>query len=125
MSRCARLLCSLSSALLTLMAVSAMARGAETADKLIDVKDADAQPMTLSLDDGGSEQDWTLMWADLGVTDGDAPLTGGAGVESFLRANDSSPPAPAVIAAPLPPALLTGLMGLAGVYAYKRRHRLR
>lgn len=34
-------------------------------------------------------------------------------------------PQPPVIAAPLPPALLSGLIGLAGVYAYRRRHRLR
>ncbi len=92
---------------------------------LVEVKDGRSSPTRLLLDDGPSEQNWTLVWSDLGVTDGNASSAAVGGAESFARLNAPAPHAPAVIAAPLPPALLPGLIGLAGVYAYKRRHRLR
>jgi hypothetical protein len=44
---------------------------------------------------------------------------------SSARVQAAEPKAPPIIAAPLPPAVLSGLIGLAGVYMYKRRNRLR
>jgi hypothetical protein len=122
MSRCCQLLCPLPIVILTALAVGPAARGA---DMLIDVKDGDAQPIMLPLDNDPSEQRWTMVWTDLDVEEGDAPQGDTGGIESFVRMNAREPKAPAVIAAPLPPALLPGLIGLAGVYVYKRRHRLR
>lgn len=126
MSRPRRLLCSLAVVALTLLVIGPAARAASIdPSHLVEVKDAGSQPAMLLLDDGQSEQSWTLVWSDLGVTDGNASSAAVGAGESFARLNVPSPQAPAVIAAPLPPALLPGLIGLAGVYAYKRRHRLR
>ena len=44
---------------------------------------------------------------------------------SSARVRAAEPKAPPIIAAPLPPAVLSGLIGLAGVYMYKRRNRIR
>lgn len=130
--RC-RWLCSLPLLALTLLAVAAPARGADglasvgdVPSKLIDVKEQ-SEPTTLAFHDPTTnDPTWTFVWSDLGVTDNDAPYAGAArGIEPFFRANNRPPRAPQVIAAPLPPALLPGLIGLAGVYLYKRRNRLR
>lgn len=110
MSRRRGLLCSLPILVATVLAVTGPARGAETAP---------TDPAALE-----DEQTWTFLWSDMGMT-GDPPTRTSAtgGITHFRRVNTPPPKAPSIIAAPLPPALLPGLIGLAGVYAYKRRAR--
>ncbi|MGB7157334.1 MAG: hypothetical protein WBD40_04660 [Tepidisphaeraceae bacterium] len=52
-------------------------------------------------------------------------VTAVSGGMTMLAAPQRGNTEPPIIAAPLPPALLSGLIGLATVYAYRRRHRLR
>lgn len=126
MSARRRLLCSLPLVTLTLLAICPAARGASDApNKLVDVNDQSLPPTTLLLGDEPGEQNWTLVWTDLGITEGDAPPPGAGGTESMARTSGVSGQVPAVIAAPLPPALLPGLIGLATVYFCRRRLRLR
>ncbi len=126
MLRRCRLLCSLALVVLTLLAAGPVTRGEVSApDMLVEVKNPDAQIGTLLLEDGPAEPEWTMVWTDFGAADGKASAFASGGVESVGRLNLSPPPAPAVIAAPLPPALLSGLMGLVGVYAYQRTRRIR
>jgi hypothetical protein len=72
------------------------------------------------------DKSFAFEWSDVGVTDQDAPpgTPGGGGQFNRTSAFQVQPPPPA-IAAPLPPALLSGLIGLATAYACKRRSRLR
>ena len=99
---------------------------AATLGKLVDVKDERTPTIALPLGDAQAEQQWSFAWNDLGHDDAaGAPHEGIAGYEALARVNGVDSKAPTVIAAPLPPALLPGLIGLAGVYAYQRRHKLR
>lgn len=131
MPRRSHLPCSLPLLALSLLAVAGPVRGEDTvpfgadaSTRLIDVKDASSPSIPL-LHEATDEQTWTMVWSDPGMTDGAAlPTSAAGGVEQFVRANARPPQAPPVIAAPLPPALLSGLIGLGGVYFYKRRHRL-
>ena len=72
------------------------------------------------------DKSFAFEWSDVGVTDQDAPAgtPGGGGQSNRTSALFPQQPPPA-IAAPLPPALLSGLIGLATAYACKRRSRLR
>jgi hypothetical protein len=84
---------------------------------LVEVKD-DA---TKSLDPAGGAADDQFAWDDPRADEGSAANTS----ISAARIRAAEPKAPPIIAAPLPPALLSGLIGLVGVYVYKRRNRLR
>lgn len=126
MPRRRRLLCSLPLVVLTLLVAGPVTRGAVSdPDMLVEVKNPGPQIGTLLLDDAATQPEWTMVWTDFGAADGKASAFDSGGVESVGRLDLSPPPAPAVIAAPLPPGLLSGLMGLAGVYAYKRTRRIR
>lgn len=70
------------------------------------------------------DADFELAWNDLGIEDAGGTVSSGP-ARSLPRVNVIEPKSPPVIAAPLPPAVLSGLIGLAGVYVYKRRNRLR
>jgi hypothetical protein len=125
MSRSCRFSRSISVCALTLLAlcqaVSAGPVALEAPEKLVDVKDAPGAAAP-NLNDG--DQTWTMSWDDLGL-DEDVSTSSSAGSQSFARINVTEPKAPPIIAAPLPPAVLSGLIGLAGVYMYKRRNRLK
>jgi hypothetical protein len=84
---------------------------------LIDVKDDSTK--SLEAPDGEGNDDFA--WDDPRADDASAANTS----ISLARLRAAEPKAPPIIAAPLPPALLSGLIGLAGVYVYKRRNRLR
>ena len=88
----------------------------QASGKLVDVKDGRTNLLT------GDDQ-FVASWEDL-----DPSIDESAGAPmstSFGRVKPIEPKAPPVIAAPLPPAVLSGLIGLAGVYVYKRRNRIR
>ena len=72
------------------------------------------------------DKSFAFEWSDVGVMDHDAPTgtPGGGGQSNRTSALQPQQPPPA-IAAPLPPAVLSGLIGLATAYACKRRSRLR
>ncbi|HEV2295442.1 MAG TPA: hypothetical protein VGR35_16450 [Tepidisphaeraceae bacterium] len=95
--------------------------GADAASTLIDVRDED-RSSTISLHaDAAKRPTWTFVWSDLGVSNDASPTAGAAGGgEHFARIHAPPSKAPPIIAAPLPPALFSGLIGLAGVYVYKR-----
>lgn len=125
--------CLLPILIVSLLAVAGPVRGDELTlmntdgpRKLVQVRDS-STGATLLFTSTIDDPTWTMDWSDLGVTDADGPPTVGAtgGIDHFARSNTRPAKAPTIIAAPLPPALLSGLIGLAGVYAYKRRHRLR
>ena len=92
--------------------------------KMVEVKEDGAPTIVLPLDDVRDERQVSFAWDDSSAEAG-APPDGAAGYVMPTRATGAEAKAPTVIAAPLPPALLPGLIGLAGVYAYKRRHGLR
>ena len=126
-----RLLCSLPILTLALAAVAAPVRDADgamepqTSDTLIDVKDANHPKLSLQLDDDSvvaDPQTWSASLDELSLSDEgghNRPLAG------FTPLTLRAPEKPPIIAAPLPPAIISGAIGLAGVYAYKRRHQLR
>jgi hypothetical protein len=132
MSRRRRLLCSL-----PLIALAfAVINGAQPAvgapvqpdaeSTLIDVNESPEQSAALLATDSMNEpQSWTILWDDLAVKEGDAPVVSGGG--SSTNESPRTPPfasqAPPIIAAPLPPAIVSGVIGLVGVYMYKRRNR--
>ncbi len=69
--------------------------------------------------------DWQGAFDDLLISD-DAGLSAKVSVPTgSARLTLTSPNTPPVIAAPLPPAVVSGLVGLVGVYVYKRRNRLK
>jgi hypothetical protein len=82
---------------------------------LIEVKD----DTTKSLD--APPADDRFAWDEASA---DEESAGNTSISS-ARVRAAEPKAPPIIAAPLPPAVLSGLIGLAGVYVYKRRNRLR
>lgn len=111
------------------MVLASLALGARSADagpvtpaepqaagKLIDVKDG---PSRLLAGDDHFVASWDEFDARIDETSNPPAVT------SFSRVKPIEPKAPPVIAAPLPPAVLSGLIGLAGVYIYKRRNRIR
>ena len=133
MSRRCRLLCSLPILAVTLGAVG-LARIAGAAPvrpdaplPLVDVKQAnDPTPTALLTEEatGAEQQQWTILWDDLAVKDTDAPVVSGGTSATDPRTSVTRPyGAPPIIAAPLPPAIISGIIGLVGVYAYKRRNR--
>ena len=87
------------------------------------VRGAESAPSDAATD----EQTWTLVWSDLGVDDDAGAPNGGApgGTEPCARMSGQPQQTAPAIAAPLPPAVFSGLIGLVGVYVYKRRLRLR
>ncbi len=93
----------------------------------MDVRDTeDSSPALLTEDatNKSNKQSWTILWDDVAVKNGDAPVvSGGSSVEQPLGDTLLASQAPPIIAAPLPPAIVSGLIGLVGVYAYKRRNR--
>ena len=131
MSRRRRLLCSLPLIALAFAAMNGAqsAVGApvqpDAASTLIDATEPGVQSAALLATDATNEQPWTILWDDLAVKDGDAPVvSGGTGSTSEpLRTAPFASQAPPVIAAPLPPAIVSGVIGLVGVYMYKRRNR--
>ena len=132
MSRRCRLLCSLPIVALSLAAVGPgrTATGApvqpDAPSALVDVRQtSDGSPALLTAD-ATNQQSWTVLWDDLNVKQGDAPVVSAGGSAIDPRASVTLPSqAPPIIAAPLPPAIISGVIGLVGVYAYKRRNRLR
>ena len=94
---------------------------------LIDVTEPAHSTAALLASDATNEpQSWTILWDDLAVKDGDAPVVSGGGGGSTnepLRTAPFASQAPPIIAAPLPPAIVSGVIGLVGVYMYKRRNR--
>ena len=90
---------------------------ADSPGSLIEVKDK----TTKSLDAPDSAADDHFAWDDPSAEDESAGSTS----ISSARVRAAEPKAPPIIAAPLPPAVLSGLIGLAGVYMYKRRNRIR
>ena len=134
MSRPRRLLCSLPLVALLFAAVGP-ARIATAApvqpdapSTLVDVMQAGDRSAALLTADATNpkQQSWTVLWDDLSVKAGDAPVVSGAASAIDPRASITLPAhAPPIIAAPLPPAIVSGVIGLVGVYAYKRRNRLR
>jgi len=130
MSRRRRLLCSLP---LIALAFAAM-NGAQLAiaapvqpdapSTLIDVTEPAEQSVALLATDAANEPSWTILWDDLAMKDGDAPVvSGGSSTNEPLRSAPFASQAPPIIAAPLPPAIVSGVIGLVGVYMYKRRNR--
>ncbi len=125
-----RLLCSLPLIAATLVA-SATARDAVAAtepvassdNSLIEVKDAGHTLPALELADDGSQQAWSVSLDELDFGQS-AAAAGFATSGSFANIQLREPEAPPIIAAPLPPAFVSGLIGLAGVYAYRRRQRI-
>lgn len=87
----------------------------QASGKLVDVKDGQSKLLT-------GDDRFAASWEDF---DASIDETGTPIVTSFARVKPIEPKAPPVIAAPLPPAVLSGLIGLAGVYIYKRRNRIR
>ena len=65
--------------------------------------------------------EWTMSWSDLGIAADGAPGATNPPAVVLPRSLDAEKPP--VIAAPLPPAVISGMIGLAAVYAYKRRNR--
>ena len=130
MSRRHRLLCSLPLIALTFAAVGPARVGSaapvqpDAPSTLIDVKDANDRSAALLASQATDKQAWTILWDDLAVKQGDAPVvSGGSSLAQSLEDTTLPSQAPAIIAAPLPPAIVSGLIGLVGVYAYKRRNR--
>jgi hypothetical protein len=130
-----RLLCSLPivAVVLAVIGCASMASASpvrpdapDAPDALIDVKKPSDPSTALLTEEATSDsQSWTILWDDLGVKDGDAPVVSGGGSATHGQASASLPSgAPPIIAAPLPPAIVSGIIGLVGVYAYKRRNRL-
>src|SRR5688500_7730662 len=131
MSRRRRLLCSLPLIVLAFAVINGAqpAVGApvqpDAESTLIDVNEPAEQSTALLATDATNEQPWTILWDDLAVKAGDAPVVSGGGSST----NDSPRPAPSasqappIIAAPPPPAIVSGVIGLVGVYMYKRRNR--
>ena len=131
MSRRRRLLCSLPHIALA-FAVSTGAQPAvgapvqpDAESTLIDVNEPVEQSAALLATDATNEPSWTILWDDLAVNDGDAPVVsgGGSSTNEPLRTAPFASQAPPIIAAPLPPAIVSGVIGLVGVYMYKRRNR--
>jgi hypothetical protein len=131
MSRRRRLLCSL-----PLIALAfAVINGAQPAvgapvqpdaeSTLIDVTEPADPSATLLATDATNEPSWTILWDDLAVKDSDAPVIsgGGSSTNESPRTAPFASQAPPIIAAPLPPAIVSGVIGLVGVYMYKRRNR--
>jgi len=132
MSRRRRLLCSL-----PLIALAfAVSNGAQPAfgapvqpdaeSTLIDVMEPAEQSAALLATDATNEPSWTILWDDLAVKEDDAPVVSGGGGSSTNESPRTAPfasQAPPIIAAPLPPAIVSGVIGLVGVYMYKRRNR--
>src|SRR5688500_6372963 len=131
MSRRRRLLCSL-----PLIALAfAVSNGAQPAfgapvqpdaeSTLIDVMEPAEQSAALLATDATNEPSWTILWDDLAVKEGDAPVVSGgtASTNEPLRTAPFASHSLPIIAAPLPPAIVSGVIGLVGVYMYKRRNR--
>ena|SRR5688572_15907682 len=134
MSRRRCLLCSLPIVALA-FAAAGPARNATAApvqpdapSTLVDVKQTGDSSSALPTADATNpqQQAWTVLWDDLNVKPGDAPVVSAGASAIDPRASVTLPSgAPPIIAAPLPPAIISGVIGLVGVYAYKRRNRLR
>jgi hypothetical protein len=93
------------------------AADADVPGSLIEVKDDTTK--SLEAPEGAAEDHFA--WDDPRADEESAAHTS----ISAARLRAAEPKAPPIIAAPLPPAVLSGLIGLAGVYLYKRRNRLR
>ncbi len=127
MSRLCRLLCSLPALALSLLAFGERAHGGQVApdvEPLVDVRHDGAVELPADLVGAGDEQTWVMSWEDLGAAS-EGTISSAPHVGAMAGTADVDPAKPAVIAAPLPPAIVSGIIGLVGVYAYKRRHRLR
>ena len=130
MSRRHRLLCSLPLIALTFAAVgpARMANAApvqpDAPSTLIQVSDVENPSTALAIPQDADKHAWTILLDDLAVKPGDAPVVSGGG-SNLQSVGDTTLPsqAPTIIAAPLPPAIVSGIIGLVGVYAYKRRNR--
>ena len=131
MSRRRRLLCSLPLIALAFAAMNGAQQAVaapvqpDAASTLINVTEPAEQSAALLATDATNEPSWTILWDDLAVKDGDAPVvSGGTGsTNEPPRTAPFASQAPPIIAAPLPPAIVSGLIGLVGVYMYKRRNR--
>jgi hypothetical protein len=131
MSRRRRLLCSLPLIAFAFAAINGAqpAVGApvqpDAASTLIDVNEPAEQSAALLATDPPKEPSWTILWDDLAMKDGDAPVVsgGGSSTNESPRSAPFASQAPPIIAAPLPPAIVSGVIGLVGVYMYKRRNR--
>ena len=132
MSRRRRLLCSLPLIALAFAVINGAQSAAvgapvqpDAASTLIDVTESAEQSAALLASDPTNESSWTILWDDLAVRDGDAPVVSGgaSGIDNTPRTAPFASQAPPVIAAPLPPAIVSGVIGLVGVYMYKRRNR--
>jgi hypothetical protein len=133
MSRRRRLLCSLSILAVTLGAAG-LARRADGAPvrpdaplPMVDTNQTTDPAGTSLLTDEGTaaeQQPWTILWDDLALKDTDAPVVSSGAAATAPGTSVTRPyGAPPIIAAPLPPAIISGVIGLVGVYAYKRRNR--
>ena len=98
----------------------------DAASTVIVVTEPAEQSAALLAPDAANEaQSWTILWDDLALKHGDAPVVSGGGnsTNDALRTTPFASQAPPIIAAPLPPAIVSGVIGLVGVYMYKRRNR--
>jgi hypothetical protein len=128
MSRLCRLLCPLPGFAMLLLAVGQahagpVAPGAPAQEPLADVKNANDATSILHV--GDDAHDWQVSFDDLLIPEDAGPSANISVSTGSARINLASPTAPPVIAAPLPPAVVSGLVGLVGVYVYKRRNRLK
>jgi hypothetical protein len=132
MTRRRCLLCSLPLLAIALLTAGQNAQAGQVApdaQPMVDVKQDGNRTTTLPLDvvgAGADEHTFAMSWSDLGITTDSAAgsIASASAVDGFRHVSADAQEKPAVIAAPLPPAIVSGLVGLAGVYAYKRRHRI-
>ena len=92
---------------------------------LVQVREPGETSPALQFEDGTLDQDGSVSWEDLSISESHFPATGVSAAGRFANMELRPSEAPPIIAAPLPPAFVSGLVGLAGVYAYRRRQRVR
>ena len=128
MPRLCRLLCPLIGIAISLLAVGQAHAGpvapdASTQHEQLKTKTTGDAADILHI--GDDAHDWQGSFDDLLIPDDDGPNAKVNVSSGSARVNMAPFTTPPVIAAPLPPAVLSGLVGLVGVYVYKRRNRLK